>query len=99
MSGSLALVERDDKLQSGMRRREGDNLHILQTRFSSGGDHVVLCNALLTFGINDPERGGALHGFRDLSNLRKFLERIGREENSIEISRNFVLRNSGVERF
>lgn len=65
-SAVLTLVERYDQFQGGVCRGKPDNFYILQACFSPGGDHVILRDALLPLGINNPKRCCALHGLRNL---------------------------------
>ena len=56
--------ERYDKFQCRVGRGKANDLHVFQAGLADGGEDVIFCNLLLTLGIDDPERGSALHGFR-----------------------------------
>src|SRR5450631_1441603 len=62
----LPFVERQDKLQRGMGRRNAYDLYVLQAGLAAGGEDVAFGDLFFGFGIDDPEGGGALYCFGGL---------------------------------
>ena len=52
------------KLQRGVCRREADNLHVLQSRFTPGPKDVILGDLLLALWVHDPQCRRAFQAVR-----------------------------------
>jgi hypothetical protein len=50
----LTVGDGNYKLQGGVGGREGDHSYVFESGFAACGQHIVLCNFLFSFGINDP---------------------------------------------
>src|ERR1700682_493485 len=79
----LAPPDRNHKFQSGMRRREADDLYTFQTSFATGSEHIVFGNLLLSFGVHDPQSCRAVQTLRQLVDLRQLIRALSGEENPV----------------
>jgi hypothetical protein len=58
----LAAGEGQDKFQGGVGGGETDNLYVFQAGLADGGDYFVFGDFGFSFGVDDPEGGGAFDG-------------------------------------
>src|SRR5204863_130318 len=91
--------QRDDKFQRRVRRGKADYFDVFQASLAASGENIVFGDVLLAFWVNDPERGRAADGFRDVGQSSEIPFRIRGEKDTLPIRRGLpptdVLREPG----